>query len=81
MVLMNILDPNDEQKLESPEKGCTPAIGLFGYPLADGRPATFMPAAGYVRDIEQMPNFSPPAIDLFTAQYISSNIGTTQSSS
>ncbi|VAV98948.1 hypothetical protein MNBD_ALPHA04-337 [hydrothermal vent metagenome] len=81
MASMNILNPHDDRKLETPEIGCTPAIGLFGYSITNGRPVTFESAAGYVRDIEQMPNFSPPEIDRFVAQYISSNIGTTQSSS
>jgi len=49
------------------------AAGLFGYSLNDEK-GIFKPVAGYVREIEQMPNFSPPSIELFVAQYIASNI-------
>lgn len=57
------------------------AAGLFGYSIRDGATPCFVPLPGYVRDLEQLPNFALPSIDRFMAQYIISNIGVTRSSS
>ncbi len=57
------------------------AAGLFGYSIRDGKPPSFIPLPGYVRDLEQLPNFTLPSIDRFVAQYVKSNIGVTRSSS
>ena len=58
-----------------------PAAGLFGYSLAVGEGYVFRPMSGYIRDIEQMPNFSTPSMEAFTARFVDSNIGKTDSSS
>lgn len=57
------------------------AAGLFGYSIREGRTPCFVPLPGYVRELEQLPNFSLPSIDRFVAQYVQSNIGVTRSSS
>ncbi len=57
------------------------AAGLFGYSIRDGATPRFIPLPGYVRDLEQLPNFALPSIDRFMAQYVISNIGVTRSSS
>ncbi len=57
------------------------AAGLFGYTKLDGRMGSFKPVEGYLRDIEQMPHFSPPSPEKFVARYLASNIGTSRSSS
>ncbi|MEH6791155.1 hypothetical protein [Parasphingorhabdus sp.] len=51
------------------------AAGLFGYSISSGRLHSFKETAGYLRDMEQMPNFTPPAVSNFVAQYLASNIG------
>ncbi|WP_373492347.1 hypothetical protein [Parasphingorhabdus sp.] len=58
-----------------------PAAGLFGYSICDGEMKSFKPSEGYLRDMEQMPNFAPPSVSNFIAQYLASNIGKTHSSS
>ena len=58
-----------------------PAAGLFGYSIINGKLQAFKPMSGYIRDIEQMPNFAPPSAEVFVAQYIASNLGKTRSSS
>ncbi|VWX56751.1 hypothetical protein [Sphingorhabdus sp. 109] len=60
---------------------CALAAGLFGYSIADGRVHSFKETEGYLRDMEQMPNFVPPSASSFVAQYLASNIGKTRSSS
>lgn len=57
------------------------AAGLFGYSIGDGQMRSFKATEGYLRDIEQMPNFAPPSVSNFVAQYLASNIGKTRSSS
>ena len=65
-----------------PAKPCKAlAAGLFGYSIFNGRASAFKPTAGYLRDLEQMPHFGPPSIDSFVAQYVRSNLGTTESTS
>ncbi len=59
----------------------TPAAGLFGYSICDGQMKSFKPTEGYLRDMEQMPNFAPPSVSNFVAHYLASNIGRTHSSS
>lgn len=56
------------------------AAGLFGYCIDHGRMSSFKETEGYLRDIEQMPNFAPPSVSNFVAQYLASNIGKTCSS-
>ncbi len=58
-----------------------PAAGLFGYSIIHGELQGSKSMAGYIRDIEQMPNFAPPSIEAFVARYIASNIGKSISSS
>lgn len=60
---------------------CALAAGLFGYSISEGQIRSFKPTDGYLRDIEQMPSFAPPSVSNFVAQYLSSNIGRTRSSS
>ena len=57
------------------------AAGLFGYSICDGQMRSFKPTEGYLRDMEQMPSFPLPSVSSFVAQYLSSNIGKTRSSS
>ncbi len=57
------------------------AAGLFGYSISEGQMRSFKPSEGYLRDMEQMPSFSPPSVNSFVAQYLASNIGKTESSS
>lgn len=57
----------------------TPAAGLFGYSICDGQLKSFKPTEGYLRDMEQMPNFAPPSVSSFVALYLASNIGKTHS--
>jgi hypothetical protein len=64
-----------------PERKCALAAGLFGYSIGEGQMQSFKPTEGYLRDMEQMPNFAPPRISSFVAQYLASQIGTTRSSS
>lgn len=81
MAQAEILKPNEIRFSSEPRRCKTIAAGLFGYSISDGKVQHFMPMPGYVRDLEQLPNFSPPSIDLFLAQYIRSNLGVTKSSS
>lgn len=81
MAQAEILKPNEIRFSSKPRRCKTIAAGLFGYSISDGKVKHFMPMPGYVRDLEQLPNFSPPSIDLFLAQYIRSNLGVTKSSS
>lgn len=73
------LDPNDEAQ----HLAITPALasGLFGYSIFNDRLQTNKPLAGYIRDIEQMPNFAPPSMEVFVAQYVAANIERAESSS
>ena len=64
-----------------PRRTTALASGLFGYSIADGQMQSFKETEGYLRDIEQMPNFTPPSVSSFVAQYLASNIGRTHSSS
>jgi hypothetical protein len=57
------------------------AAGLFGYSISDGQMRSFKETEGYLRDIEQMPNFAPPSVSSFVAQYLASHIGKTHSAS
>ena len=63
------------------DRKTVPAAGLFGYSIRDGNICSFKETEGYLRDIEQMPNFTPPSVSSFVAQYLASNIGRTHSSS
>ena len=54
------------------------AAGLFGYSIGDGQIRSFKPTEGYLRDIEQMPNFAPPSVSNFVAQYLASQMGKTR---
>ncbi len=55
------------------------AAGLFGYSICDGQTRSFKATEGYLRDMEQMPNFAPPPIRTFVAQYLASYLGKTGS--
>ncbi len=57
------------------------AAGLFGYSIGDGQVRSFKPTEGYLRDIEQMPNFAPPSVSNFVAQYMASHMGKTRTPS
>ncbi|SIO01637.1 hypothetical protein SAMN02745824_2644 [Parasphingorhabdus marina DSM 22363] len=57
------------------------AAGLFGYSIANGERCAFKSFDGYLREMEQLPNFSPPPVNRFVAHYVSSAIGKTFSSS
>lgn len=72
-----------ERPHDIPSKGTipAPAVGLFGYSIVHGELHSSKPLTGYIRDIEQMPNFAPPSMEVFVAQYIASNIGKKASSS
>ncbi|WP_229953550.1 hypothetical protein [Parasphingorhabdus litoris] len=63
------------------QRGRPVAAGLFGYSIRDGRVSTFIPLPGYVRELEQLPNFTLPSMDRFVAHYVTSNLGVTRSSS
>ena len=65
----------------APIKRCALAAGLFGYSICGGQMRSFKPTEGYLRDMEQMPSFPLPSVNSFVAQYLSSNIGKTHSSS
>lgn len=58
----------------------TLASGIFGY-TDDDTGSVFVPKAGYIREIEQMPNFAPPSLERFSELYVQSNLGKTFSSS
>ncbi|WP_417609220.1 hypothetical protein [Parasphingorhabdus sp.] len=59
----------------APDSKTALAAGLFGYSIGEGQMQSFKPTEGYLRDIEQMPNFAPPSVSNFVAQYLASNIG------
>jgi|GEM_PF-863106 len=65
----------------APRRKTVLAAGLFGYSIGDGQMRSFKESEGYLRDIEQMPNFAPPSVSNFVAHYLASNIGKTHSSS
>lgn len=66
----------------TPAKPCKViAAGLFGHSIRYGKVQSFAPISNYIRDLEQLPNFSPPSIERFVEQYVQSNIGITKSSS
>lgn len=76
-----IATPESNQREATPPRKTVLAAGLFGYSIADGQMQSFKETEGYLRDIEQMPNFTPPSVSSFVAQYLASNIGRTHSSS
>lgn len=49
------------------------AAGLFGRTALSERIRTFKPTNGYIRQIEQMPNFAFPTIEKFMHNYLQSN--------
>ena len=65
----------------APRRNTVLAAGLFGYSIGDGQMRSFKETEGYLRDIEQMPNFAPPSVSSFVAQYLASHIGKTHSAS
>jgi hypothetical protein len=79
MAQATIFDPFNEAS--SISMTLAPARGLFGYSILHGKLQSSKPMIGYICDLEQMPNFSPPSAEVFAAQYAASNIGKTQSSS
>ena len=72
-----------ESKLNQHDRSdrCAAAAGLFGYSTLESRSNLYQPVEGYLRDLEQIPNFAPPSIDSFMAHYVASAIGKTCSSS
>lgn len=50
----------------------TLAAGLFGREPLVRRIGRFRPAQGYVRDLEQMPNFAIPSVEQFVKNYVQS---------
>jgi hypothetical protein len=66
--------------LNMPEPESTIASGLFGGAASDDL-ETLKSAGGYLRGIEQMPNFSPDWVERFVMRYVQSNIGETKSNS
>jgi hypothetical protein len=76
-----LLEPHKKLDLLESDPSKVTAAGLFGYSIGEGKIRSFIPLPGYVRDLEQLPNFSPPSIDRFMAQYVRSTIGLTKSSS
>ena len=81
MAQIDIIDARQDNKKTLPSPKCPLAAGLFGYSIAEGQMRSFKPTEGYLRDIEQMPSFAPPSVTNFVAQYLSSKIGRTFSSS
>jgi len=76
------IDPSQREDTKpAPCTKCALAAGLFGHSLSGGKTRSFKPTEGYLRDIEQMPSFTPPSVRKFVTQYLASNIGKTQSSS
>ncbi|WP_335651419.1 hypothetical protein [Parasphingorhabdus sp.] len=75
-----VRSPGDLTKV-APREGRVLAAGLFGYSICNGEMRSFKPTEGYLRDMEQMPSFPLPSVSSFVAQYLSSNIGKTRSSS
>lgn len=66
-----------DDKNASPCEKTALAAGLFGYSICDGQMRSFKETEGYLRDIEQMPNFAPPSVSNFVAHYLDSHIGKT----
>tara|TARA_R110002033_G_scaffold86815_5_gene136797 strand:+ start:681 stop:1001 length:321 start_codon:yes stop_codon:yes gene_type:complete len=81
MAQLEIDPPQSEDTKPAPCAQSALAAGLFGYSLSGGKTRSFKPTEGYLRDIEQMPSFTPPSVRKFVTQYLASNIGKTQSSS
>ncbi len=81
MVETEIIRARRDDGETAPVKRCALAAGLFGYSISAGQMHSFKPTEGYLRDIEQMPSFAPPSASNFVAQYLSSNVGKTRSSS
>lgn len=81
MTQVMTFDPPSESASVGILKTPAPAAGLFGYSIFNGKLQANKPMTGYIRDIEQMPNFAPPSMEVFVAQYVASNIGKTESSS
>ncbi|AMO71477.1 hypothetical protein AZE99_06085 [Sphingorhabdus sp. M41] len=77
----DITRPRRDDRKASPCEKTALAAGLFGYSIGEGQMQSFKPTEGYLRDMEQMPNFTPPRVSSFVAQYLASQIGTTRSSS
>ncbi|WP_108809858.1 hypothetical protein [Sphingorhabdus sp. Alg231-15] len=77
----DILEPKKEPSLPESFQSEVTAAGLFGYSIAEGKIRSIIPLPGYVRELEQLPNFAAPSIDRFMAQYVRSTIGVTKSSS
>ncbi|MEO9469047.1 hypothetical protein [Parasphingorhabdus sp.] len=51
----------------------TLAAGLFGRAALSRRIRAFNPTNGYIRELEQMPNFAFPTIEKFMRNYLQSN--------
>jgi hypothetical protein len=49
------------------------AAGLFGRTALSERIRAFKPTNGYIRQLEQMPNFAFPTIEKFMRNYLQSN--------
>tara|TARA_R110000824_G_scaffold22173_2_gene81568 strand:- start:7241 stop:7486 length:246 start_codon:yes stop_codon:yes gene_type:complete len=81
MVETVIIRPPSEDTNAAPCEKTALAAGLFGYSICDGQMHSFKATEGYLRDIEQMPNFTPPSVSNFVMQYLASNIGKKISSS
>lgn len=76
MTPTEVLTPNVPENSERTSRTKAAAAGLFGYSISDGNVRSLSSVGNYIRDIEQMPNFTPPIIELFTAQFIKNNMGT-----
>ncbi|WP_417621538.1 hypothetical protein [Parasphingorhabdus sp.] len=72
--------PRPEHRNATPRRHTALAAGLFGYSISEGQMHSFKATEGYLRDIEQMPNFAPPSARTFVAQYLASHIGSTNGS-
>lgn len=81
MAQANLLERPSKDHLAPVTFNRAPAMGLFGYSIANGELCCYSPMTGYIREIEQMPNFAPPSVEYFVARYIASNIRNTRSSS
>lgn len=75
------LDRSNQDEAVEIDPTPAPAVGLFGYSIVNGEHQTFRPMAGYIRELEQMPNFSPPTVNAFTASYVASHIGKNEGTS
>ncbi|MEO9600577.1 hypothetical protein [Parasphingorhabdus sp.] len=74
MVEIGLTQPKNDEADAAPQEEAALAAGLFGYSICDGRMRSLKPTEGYLRDIEQMPNFATPSVSSFVAQYLASNI-------